>query len=242
VSLYARDPSWLSWSLTHLEGSGEVFAHPMAIVWPCSVSVEMYVADGRGVVVPRQSCPACSSPMGFWSGYHRSVRVDGLFHRLWICRARCAGCSVSHALIPSFLLIGRHDVVAVIGGALAGIGFGCSIGRMADRLDVPFTTVRGWVRRFRARAGMWLSGFAALTVEFGGVTPTRWPMSVPAAAVAAMGWAHRAAVERQPVLTPGLWGFVSVVCGGALITTNTDPPWRVFGNRRFIPPAPPLGS
>ena len=24
--------------------------------------------------------------------------------------------------------------------------------------------------------------------------------------------------------------------------SNTDTPWRVFGNRRFIPPTPPLGS
>jgi hypothetical protein len=33
-----------------------------------------------------------------------------------------------------------------------------------------------------------------------------------------------------------------VVCGGQLVTTNTDPPWRVFGNRRFIPPSPFIGD
>lgn len=218
-----------------------MFAHLMAMVWPCPVSVDAYVAAGRGVVAPRVVCPGCSVPMAFWSGYHRSVRVDGLFHRLWICRARCSGCAVSHALLPSFLLIGRQDTVGVIGEALADVSAGLSIERVAVRVDVPFTTVRGWVRRFAGRAAMWLSGFAALAVEFGGVTPARWPSTPTAGAVAAMGWAHRAAAVRQPVLTPSLWGFVSVVCGGALITTNTDPPWRVFGNRRFIPPSPAPG-
>ena len=218
-----------------------MLAHLMVIVWPCPVSVDVYVAVGRDVVVPRASCPACSVPMGFWSGYRRWVRVDGLFHRLWICRARCSGCAVSHALLPSFLLVGRHDAVDVIGGALADVSAGLSVGRVAGLVDVPFTTVRGWVRRFAGRAAMWLSGFAALTVEFGGVIPTRWPSTTTAGAIAAMGWAHRAGVARQPVLTPSLWGFVAVVCGGALITTNTDPPWRVFGNRRFIPPTPSAG-
>jgi hypothetical protein len=139
------------------------------------------------------------------------------------------------------LLVGRQDAVVVIGGALADVSAGVSVGRAAVQIGVPFTTVRGWVRRFAGRAGMWLSGFAALTVELGGFAPARWPSTPAAGAVAAMGWAHQAAVVRLPVLTPSLWGFVSVVCGGALITTNTDPPWRVFGNRRFIPPTPPAG-
>ena len=124
---------------------------PMAIVWPCPVSVEMYVADGRGVAVPRQSCPACSDTDGVLVGVSPfgADTVGGLFHRLWICRARCSGCGVSHALIPSFLLIGRHDAVDVIGEALTEIGCGSSIGRMGRRFDVPLTTVRGWVRRSR---------------------------------------------------------------------------------------------
>lgn len=218
-----------------------MFAHPMAIVWPCPVSVDVYVAAGRDVGAPRLPCPGCEVPLGFWSGYRRSVRVGGSCYRLWIPRARCSACSVSHALVPSFLLVGRLDVVDAVGEALAATSSGSPVGRAAGGLGVPFTTVRGWVRRFAERAGRWLSGFAALTVELGGVTPPRWPAMAAAAAVAAIGWAHRAATVRHPVLTPPLWWFVSVVSGGALITTNTDPPWRVFGNRRFIPPAPFAG-
>ncbi|MFN0090606.1 MAG: helix-turn-helix domain-containing protein [Acidimicrobiales bacterium] len=130
------------------------------------------------------------------------------------------------------------DVVETIGQALADVSSGVSIGWAARWLDVPFTTVRGWVRRFTARASLLWSGFAALTVELGGTIPARWPSGLSAAAIAAMGWAHRAAFARHEMRTGLLWAFVSVVCGGELITTNTDPPWRVFGNRRFIPPSP----
>ena len=212
---------------------------PVVMVWPCSLSVEKYAAAGRDVAVPRPSCSACSSLMSFWSGYERSVRADGLYLRLWIARARCSACSVSHALLPNFLFVGRLDAVETVGRALAEVASKTmSIGQASGVLDVPFTTVRGWVRRFNALAPVWWSGFASLTVEFGGTIPTAWPSAVPAAAVAAMGWAHAAAAARHETRTGSLWLFVSVVCGGVLITTNIDPPWRVFGNRRFIPPSP----
>lgn len=216
---------------------------PVVMVWPCSLSVEMYVAAGRDVAVPRLSCMSCSVPMVFWSGYERSVRAEGRCHRLWIARARCAACRVSHALLPNFLLVGRLDEADTIGGALAEVTAGAmSIGRAAGVLDVPFTTVRGWVRRFTVRAPVWWSGFASLTVEFGGTIPRSWPLAVPAAAIAAMGWAHAAASARHEMRTGSLWAFVSVVCGGRLVTTNIDPPWRVFGNRRFIAPSPFTGD
>ncbi len=212
---------------------------PVVMVWPCPLPVEQYVAAGRDVAVPRLSCSGCSLPMMLWSGYERSVRAGGRCHRLWVVRARCAPCGVSHALLPDFLLVGRLDVVETVGRALADVTAGIvSIGVVAGVLDVPFTTVRGWVRRFRATAARWWSGFASLAVELGGIIPARWPTAVPAAAIAAMGWAHQAATARHELRTGSLWSFVSVVCGGRLVTTNTDPPWRVFGNRRFIPPSP----
>ena len=213
------------------------------MVWPCPLSVEMYVAAGRDVAVARPSCSGCSLPMSFWSGFERSVRAAGRFHRLWIVRARCSACRVSHALLPDFLLVGRVDVVDTIGAALADVTSNAtSIGRAAVRSDVPFTTVRGWVRCFAARAPLWWSGFAALTVELGGTIPPRWPTAVAVAAVLAMRWAHAAALARHEMRTGSLWSFVSVVCGGALIATNTDPPWRVFADRRFMPPSPFPGT
>lgn len=237
------DPSWFDELVLGGEGSGRVSLSPVVMVWPCPLRVEEYVAAGRDVAVPRLSCLQCSLPMVFWSGYERSVRAEGRCHRLWIVRARCVVCSVSHALIPSFLLVGRLDVVETVGQTLADVAAEViSIGGAAARLDVPFTTARGWVRRFSATAARWWSGFASLTVELGGIIPACWPSAVSAAAILAMGWAHTAASARHEMRTGSLWSFVSVVCGGALVTTNTDPPWRVFGNRRFIPPFPFPGS
>ena len=215
----------------------------MAIVWPCPFSVDAYVAAGRGVVVPRALCPSCRLPMGWWSGYERSVRVAGRCWRLWLARARCRACRVTHALVPSFLLVGRLDVVGAIGQAIGRVAAGRrGVRLVAAAIDVPHTTARDWVRRFRARAPMLWSGFAAVTVELGGDVAARWPADADRAAVAAIVCAHRAAMVRHEVLTPGLWMFAGLVTGGMLIRSNTDPPWRVFGSRRFIPPIPSAGS
>ena len=215
----------------------------MAIVWPCPFSDDACVPAGRSVVAPRALCPSCRVPMGWWSGYRRSVRVDGRCRRLWLARARCSACAVTHALLPSFLLVGRLDVVESGGVVLEAVAEGVSgVRPAAARLDVPHTTARDWVRCFGGRAAVLWSGFAALTIELGSDVDTRLVVEPVAAAVAMMRCAHRAVVARHDVLTGGLWGFVSVVTGGVLIRSNTDPPWRVFGSRRFIPPIPFSGS
>jgi len=43
----------------------------VAIVWPCPLSVDAYVAAGRKVEFPRPGCPSCAGRMVFWSGYRR---------------------------------------------------------------------------------------------------------------------------------------------------------------------------
>ena len=71
----------------------------------------------------------------------------------------------------------------------------------AAGIDVPHTTARDWVRRFRARARVLRSGFAALTIEFGGDVETRQRGDT----VVVMRSAHRAAAGRHEVLTAGSW-------------------------------------
>ena len=78
----------------------------MAMVWPCTMAVDAYAAAGREVVVPRPGCPARERPMIFWSGYERFVRC-GTDWRIWVRRAKCMTCQVSHALLPAFCLLGR---------------------------------------------------------------------------------------------------------------------------------------
>jgi hypothetical protein len=145
---------------------------------------------------------------------------------------------VSHALLPAFVLVGRLDVVESVGAVIEEVASGRSgVRPPAERLGVPHSTARGWWRRFWARAEQLAVAFAALAVELGGevVRPGRdlkaWVLSTMAAA-----WAAAAGLPGWTAL--GAWRFVSVVSGGRLVATNTDPLSIVVGRRRFMPPVP----
>lgn len=210
----------------------------MAIVWPCPLSVEQYLAAGRDVVVPRQECPGCTTPMSFWSGYERWIRDGGTCRKLWVRRAQCEPCQASHALLPSFCLLGRLDVVGVVGGVLDAVVGGQSGVRPAAALGhVPPTTARDWVRRFVCRSAVLAAGFAALVVALTGVAPVL-EVEPGRRAMGAIRLSFRAARWLAGPALPGLWPFAALVTGGRLLATNTDPPWFVFGRRRFIPPVP----
>lgn len=210
----------------------------MAIVWPCPLSLDEYAAAGRDVEVPRPDCVGCAAPMSFWSGYARSVRDGDGCRRLWVRRARCRPCRASHALVPSFCLVGRLDVVEAVGEAIAGVvGGACGVRPVAARLDVPHTTVRDWVRRFVRRAAVLTAGFAALTVELTGWAPALGG-EPGRQALDAIDAAFAAFRSRAGPWLRARWAFVALVTGGGLLTTNRNPPWSVFGRRRFIPPVP----
>ena len=142
----------------------------MVMVWPCPLSVDAYVAAGREVEFPRPGCPSCGGRLVLWSGYRRHVRVAGRCQRIFVPRLRCAGCRVTSCAAA---------------GVRAGLAAGRSRGRRrgnragswrrragvrpaAARLGVPYTTARGWVRRFGARGPELGVAFAALAVELGG--------------------------------------------------------------------------
>src|SRR6266487_2612789 len=122
----------------------------VAIVWPCLLGVDAYAAAGRGVKVPRPDCPGCGRPMGFWPGYLRWVRY-GRTRRIWVRRATCRGCRVSHALLPAFLLARRLDAVEAIGAGLARAVRRRGMRPIAAWLGVPHSTARDWRRRAHAR-------------------------------------------------------------------------------------------
>ena len=85
LSLNAQGaPPPMSWSSR--EGP-ERRLTPMAILWPCQLSVEAYAAAGKEVAVPRQRCPTCGSLMIFRSGYRRCVRSGAVF-RIWVKRSQ----------------------------------------------------------------------------------------------------------------------------------------------------------
>lgn len=176
--------------------------------------------------------------MSFWSGYGRFVRDSGGSRKVWLRRGWCGACRTSHALVPSFCLLGRLDVVEVVGEALSEVVGGRSgVRPVAARLDVPHTTARDWLRRFARRAGVLTAGFAALVVKLCGVAPVL-PADPSHQALGAIALAYVAARSRAGPLLLALWPFAAVVTGGKLLSTNTDPPWSGLGGCRFMPPVP----
>ena len=210
----------------------------MAIVWPCPLAVDAYAAAGRDVLFPRLACPSCARPLVFWSGYRRYVRAAGRCRKIFVPRLRCARCRVSHALLPAFTLAWRLDAAETVGMVLAEVAGGArGVRPAAERAGVPYTTARGWVRRFRARAPELGAGFAALAVELGGEA-IRPAAEAGRFALAAIGAAFAAAAGLPGWLRLGAWRFASSVSGGRLIAANTGSPFLVAGKRRFMPPVP----
>ena len=110
------------------------------------------------------------------------------YWKIFVPRLRCARCGVSHALLPAFTLAWPLDVAETIGSVVGEVvaGGGCGVRPAAERAGVPYTTARGWVRRFRARAAELGVAFAAVAVELGGqaVTPPAGAAAVSAATAA----------------------------------------------------------
>ena len=195
---------------------------PLAIVWPCRLSVEEYAAAGRRIVVPVQVCPRCGMRLGAWSGYARWLRDDGEY-RIWVRRGRCPACRLTHALLPDFVHARRLDAVEVIGAALElGIA-GLGMRAVAIRLGLAHSTARDWRRRHRARAPAHLAHLAAVAVSLGAELRDL-PMGVEAAALHALGAISAEARRRFGGRVPGLWRLWNAICGGWALGTNTGPP------------------
>jgi hypothetical protein len=145
-------------------------------------------------------------------------------------------CNSGHALLPSFLLERRLDVIDDIGTVVESVTDGVSVvGRVAKCADVPYTTARDWMRRFSARASMLAAGFAGLAVEVGaeaGVTS----LAVDAGRRALQ--ALRLVFDAVATSSASLWALASVITGGKMLASATDPPWTILGSRRFMPPVP----
>jgi len=211
----------------------------VAMVWPCPLPVDAYIAAGRRVEFPRPGCPSCAGPLVFWSGYWRYVRAVGRCRKVFVPRLRCGRCGVSHVLLPAFVLAWRLDVAETVGAVLAEVAGGaCGVRPAAERAGVPHTTARGWVRRFGARAGELGTAFAALAVELGG-DAIRPPAEAARFALAGITAAFGAAAALPGWLAVGRWRFASSVSGGRLIAANTTSPYLIAGSRRFMPPVPP---
>jgi hypothetical protein len=209
----------------------------VSIFWLCRLDVESYVAAGRDVEVPRPRCPTCRRRMIFWHGYPRYVRKRGS-PRIWVRRAKCQECSVSHGLLPAFLLQRRLDPVNVIGGALVRMVGGVGARPAAEAAGVPHSTARSWRRRYRARAPALVAALTGLLVDLGGEV-VRLPADVEQATLEVVVSAWRQAARRGGELgTAGLWAFASRVTGGGWLATTTIVPWAGAAGRPLIASVP----
>jgi len=128
--------------------------------------------------------------------------------------------------------------VETIGAVLEAAGQGPEgVRPVAERHNVLHTTARGWVRRFSRHAPHLAVTLAALAVELGGdaLTPSLDPTHF---ALRALSTAFHAATALPGWLAVGQWRFASSVCGGSLLSPNTNSPWLIVGKRRFMPPVP----
>ena len=181
-------------------------------------AVEADLAGGR------LACPDCGGVLGRWAyARPRVVRDVGGCVRVRPRRARCRSCEVTHVLLPDGCLFRRRDCVEVIGSALVEHAAGVGHRRIAQRLAVPASTVRGWLRRFRR----WAIELAALFVRWAlvlapGSDPPAPTGSPVGDAVEAVGLATRAAVLRFG--STGPWRTAARLSGGGLLS-NTNCLW-----------------
>jgi transposase-like protein len=151
-------------------------------------------------------------------GRERVIRLrNGARARLSPRRGRRGSCAATHILLPSWMASRRADAVGVIASAaVASALHGTGTARIGADLDVPAATVRGWLRRLRARAGAMRQD---AMVIFGHLTAGRdapFPepsgsalgdalSAVAACAHAAITFRGRAAADWEPLL--GLFGL-----------------------------------
>lgn len=192
--------------------------HPVLMVGALEAKVEADLVGGR------LRCPACEGRLGPW-GHARERVVRGL-GRLRPRRSKCRGCGSTHVLLPGACLLRRRDAVAVIGAALLARAVGEGHRPIAERLEVPKDTVRGWLRRFARDADAIRAHFArwafALDVELGPVAPAGGAV---ADAVSAIGIAARAFVLRFG--PDDAWPVAARLSGGVLLCHTSCPFPRV---------------
>jgi hypothetical protein len=144
---------------------------------------------------------------------------------------------VTHALLPSFVLARRVDVVEVIGAALERAMAGVGVRPIAAGLGVPHSTVRDWWRRFASRAGLLAAGLGAVAVEVGAALPVRVG-DVQGAVLGALEVVRARVSRRLGRAAPGRWQLAGLLTGGGLLGATTSPPWPGRRGLGWMPPVP----
>jgi hypothetical protein len=182
----------------------------------------------RRLAAGELSCPSCGGVLAGW-GRARPRQLRGPDGLVELCprRSRCAGCRVTHVLLPVTALLRRADTAAVIVSALAAkatrrAGFR----RIAADLARPTETVRGWLRRFAECAEAVRSVFTVWlrAVDADPVMPDAAGGGV-ADAVVAIGALAAAIGRRFSLPTVSLAETAVAVSGGRLLAPGWPGVW-----------------
>lgn len=196
----------------------------MVMIWPCSLTPSSYAADGQEISAPATACPDCAGPLSGWGGYWRWVRAERApEQRIWIRRGWCVGCRHAHALLPSFLFAHRLDANPVIGSALEQAAAGMGARPIAQRLELPHTTVRDWWRRVKTKAPVLLASLLTLATSLD-PAPVLLRTDGAAAVLETLHEAFTRAQRRFGERLPERWTFWSLISGGLALAPHTSPP------------------
>jgi hypothetical protein len=176
----------------------------------------------KSLFAGRLRCPSCRGELRPWgSARRRAVRESGAETTIMPRRSRCSSCEKTHVLLPDTTLLRRRDALSVIAQALLAKASGVGCRGIGARLLVHPDTVRGWLRRFAARAHGWRAHCWAWAHALDASLPAIAPAgSIFADAVSAIGLAVSAATRRFGP-RPG-FGWVSVITAGALLANTSS--------------------
>lgn len=142
-------------------------------------------------------------------------------------RTRCRSCRVTHVVLSARRFPRRADSAATVGTALLGAARGLGHRKVAELVDRPETTVRGWLRRARANSE---TVRADATVAAWALDPNLdWRHQLPATPLGTMvdglGVAVAAWVRRiGPVEDP--WAMAVQLTRGSILAAHPEPVWR----------------
>lgn len=173
------------------------------------------------------ACPDCRGELRPWGHARpRRLRTRHGSRRIRPRRACCRECGRTHVLLPGVALLRRADAVEVIGDALMAHAAGQGHRPIAARLGRPAATVRGWLRRFTARANQTASHATTCIYRFDvsafriepadGDTPVQFALAALARAAAAAEHALEARAASR-------WQLVASLCSGRLLANTSCP-------------------
>lgn len=212
--------------------------------------VERRLSEGR------LRCPWCRGRLRRWGhAREREVRdLGGGLLRIRPRRARCSqgSCRRTQVLLPSTCWSRRADSVEVIGAAFTARAEGVGHRRIAEELDRPPGTVRGWLRRLGGRLEPVRSFFTGLVVRVAiePVLPepagSAWGDAVAAIDAAAAAAERRFAASLGQGLVEGLqegvvmstvtcWQAAAAATDAGLLTPGWGPAATRWGRNTSSP-------